>query len=186
MLLAAGHVAGDLVAPFEQAREQREHFVAPVARLRGSLGVTAHLQVLVDGQRRKHAPAFGYLHNPTPHQFIRCKPMHLLISETDDAILDHAFFGVENAGHRLQKRRFPGAIGTQQRDDATLRDGDTDIADGFDGVVVDDANIAKFEQAWTLSRHHIVSSHVRLHRDRHCLRPCGFKHCRRAERAVVG
>src|SRR5216683_7854022 len=32
LLFAAGHVAGDLVAPFEQAGEQREHLVAVLAR----------------------------------------------------------------------------------------------------------------------------------------------------------
>ena len=147
LLLAAGHVACDLVAPFEQAREQREHFFAPLARLRCGLGVAAHLQVFVDGQRRKHAAAFRHLHDAAPYQFIGREMMHFLVAEADRAVLDHAFLGVENPRHRLQQRRLAGAIGAEQGDDAAFGNRDADVADRLDGVVVDDADVAEFEQA---------------------------------------
>ena len=38
----------------------------------------------------------------------------------DAAVLDHAFLGVENAGHRLQQRRLAGTVGAEQGDDAAF------------------------------------------------------------------
>ena len=147
LLLAAGHVAGDLVAPFEQAREQREHFFAALARFRCGPGVAAHLQVFVDGQRRKHAAALGHLHDAAPYQLIGREMMHVLVAEPDRAVLDHAFLGVENARHRLQQSRLAGAVGAEQGDDAAFGNCNADVADRFDGVVIDDADVAEFEQA---------------------------------------
>src|ERR1700723_1905827 len=92
--------------------------------------------------------------------------MHVLVPEPDGAVLDHAFFGVENAGHRLQKRRFSRAVGSEQRDDAALGNGYADVADGLDGVVVDDTDIAKFKQASRFGRD-LAASGFRLRRDRH-------------------
>ena len=64
-----------------------------------------------------------------------------------DAILDHAFLGIDNSGHRLQQGRLAGAIGAEQGDDAAFRNGDADVTNRFDGVVIDDTDVAEFEQA---------------------------------------
>src|SRR5205814_8486099 len=111
---------------------------APLADSPCDLGVAAHLQVFVDGQRRKHAAALGHLHDATAYQFIRRETMYLLIAEADDAVLDHTFLGVKNPRHRFQQRRFARTIGTEQGDDATLGNRNADVADRLDGVVIDD------------------------------------------------
>ena len=73
--------------------------------------------------------------------------MHFLVAESDRAVLDHAFLGVENAGHRLEQCRLAGAVGAEQGDDAAFGHGNADVADRLDGVVIDDADVAEFEQA---------------------------------------
>jgi hypothetical protein len=87
------------------------------------------------------------LHNAAPHQFVGREVMYVLATEADRAVLKHAFLGVENARHRLQERRLAGAVGAEQSDDAAFGNRNADVADRLDGVVIDDADIAEFEQA---------------------------------------
>ena len=54
--------------------------------------------------------------------------MHILVAEPDGAVLDCAFLGVENAGHRFEKRRFARAVGAEQCDDAALGNGNAAMA----------------------------------------------------------
>ena len=82
-----------------------------------------------------------------PYQLIGREMMHVLISEPNRAVLEYAFLGIENPRHRLQQSRLAGAIGAEQGDDAAFGNCNADVADRFDSVVIDDADVAEFEQA---------------------------------------
>jgi len=51
----------------------------------------------------------------------------------------------EQAGDRAQERRLARAVGAEQRDDLTVRDGQRDTAQNEDDVLVDDLGVADSE-----------------------------------------
>ena len=120
LLLAAGEVAGRLVEPVAQDREQLEHVLGRRRRraalsLRCSHAASRRFSATVsDG----NTPcAAGHLHDAAPGDLVRRRVGHVAAVEHDRAV-----GRLDEAGDRLQQRRLAGAVGAEQRDDLALVD----------------------------------------------------------------
>ena len=78
-------------------------------------------QILEHGHVGDDAAAFHHLEDAAAHGLVRALVGDALAVELDLAGDDFAVLGMQQAGNRLQCRRFAGAVGTEQRDDLALR-----------------------------------------------------------------
>ncbi len=114
LLLAAGELAGLLIAPLGEAREQLEDRGA-VALDRGAIRarIGAHREVLGDGQERKYLPPFHHEADAEPCHAIGAQAVDLAAGEDDRALV-----GIEQASDRLEHRRLACAVRAEHGDDA--------------------------------------------------------------------
>ena len=81
--------------------------------------VGAHPQVVEHGELREDAAPFGNVRNPgARHRLGAARPA--LAGERHIAVAAH------RSGHGAQRRRLAGAVGSEERDDLALVDGEGD------------------------------------------------------------
>ena len=133
LLLAARERPGTLIETLLQAREQREHAVAiapDVLAVRAREG--AQVEVFVDGEIGKDAAPLGDLRQAEAQDLVRRPSREVLAVERD-----RSAGGLHQSTHRAQRRRFAGAVGSDQRDDLARLDGYRNAVKGPDRAVVD-------------------------------------------------
>jgi hypothetical protein len=125
LLLAARQQAS---APLPEALQrgkvlERDVRVQPLAPVR-------QLEVLGDCQPEEDAPAIRHVRDPQPGTVGRSHPGEILPGER------HApGEGLDHAGDHPQRRRFPGAVGSEQGHHLARADSDVKIADHRGAVV---------------------------------------------------
>ena len=114
LLLAAGEVAGLLVEPLAQHREEPEHLLGDLGDVLGLVLVEprGELQVLGDGEGGEHALAAGHEHHALGHGLGGALPGDLVAVEDDAA---PARPGEARDGG--EQRGLAGAVGAEQGDD---------------------------------------------------------------------
>ena len=92
------------------------------------------------------AAALHHLEDAAADDLVGIDAVDALAVEDDLAAGDFAVFGLEQAGDRLQRRRFAGAVGAEQRHDRALRHLEAQAAQHQDDVVIDHLDVAHGEQ----------------------------------------
>ncbi len=119
LLLAAAEIARLLMRPLledgEMAVDVFDLFLDP---LPVPPGIGAHQDVLQDRELRKDLPPLGHVADPHPDDLVRILTVDPLAHK-----LDRSFFRllllevIEQPHDRLERRRFPGPVGTQKGHD---------------------------------------------------------------------
>src|SRR5204863_2495492 len=91
----------------------------------------AELEVLEHGHPRKDPPALRRLCDPQAYDAVRGERVELVAVEAHGAVARP-----RGAEDRPQRRRLAGAVGPDQGDDLTGRDGERDAAERSDVAVV--------------------------------------------------
>src|SRR4051794_18556505 len=141
LLLAAGKIAGKPGALF-QAREIAKDHIEIGSDLAVPAGEGAELEVFQRGHIGDDAPAFHYLEDAAADDLVGIDAVDALALEQDLAARDFAVLGLEQPGDRLQRRRFAGAIGAEQRHDRALGHVEAETAQHQDDIVIDDLDVA--------------------------------------------
>src|SRR6266498_2909160 len=142
LLLAAGEVPRELAAVPAQRREVVED-EGVVALQAGAVaaGVAAHHDVLVDGEVLEDAASLHHLEDAAADDLLGREPVDACSVELDGAVGDLALLGVEEIRDRLQGRRLPGAVRSEERDDLAAGDLERESLQHQDHVVVDDLDV---------------------------------------------
>src|SRR5712691_2652980 len=143
LLLAARERSPLLRGTLTQAREERERALE-VGRDRLTVPPRegAELQVLEHGHPREDPPAFRRLRDPQAHDAVGRERVQALAVEAHGAPA-----GPHGAEDRPQRRRLAGAVGPDERDDLTGRDGQRDAAERPDVAVVR-VDVRELKHAW--------------------------------------
>ncbi|CUI47771.1 Uncharacterised protein [Achromobacter xylosoxidans] len=142
LLLTAGKIARQAAAAFVQPRKISVHQVeiglgaGPAAERVGR----GH-QVLLDRQILEHAPSFHHMRQPGAHQVLRPRPRGVAAVEQDAPARQLAILQVEQARHRLQRRRLTGAVAAQQGHDGAGRHRQRQAAQHLHRLVVDHLDV---------------------------------------------
>src|SRR2546425_863237 len=132
LLLAAGQRAGELAPPLAQERKQREHLVDARREARTvAPRERAHLEILVDGERREELSALGHPGHAELVDAVRRRAVDRSALELDRAA------GLHEAEDRLDGAALPRAVGAE--DGADLAGGHLErhALDGGHGPVAD-------------------------------------------------
>ena len=112
-------------------------------------------QVFLGGQVFEDPPAFEHLHDAPTDYLVRSQAVDPLGVELDRALRHLATLGPQQARDRLQRRRFPGAVGAEQRRDPALADVERHALEDEDHAVVDDLDVVETEHdRWPTSSSH--------------------------------
>ena len=133
LLLTAGHRARLLLLAFLQAREQVEdavHVLGDAGLVLAQVG--PEVEVLTHGHALEALAALRRLRDPERDDLLGRGPRDLLAHE-----LDRARAWRREPGDRAQRRGLPGAVRTDQGDDAALLDFQAHAMEGFDRAVGD-------------------------------------------------
>src|SRR5215470_1433752 len=132
LLLTARERAGELAAALAQAWEQPEDLVdARGERRPVAPDERAHLEILVDGQRREQLSAFR---NPRHPELVDAMRRHAVNGPALE--LDRAA-RFDEAEDRFDRARLAGAVGAEDGADLARRHLERDAADGGHGAVAD-------------------------------------------------
>jgi hypothetical protein len=154
LLLAAGEVAGELLAALGEAREEGVDAVEVVPQVAAVGGVAPDAQVLVHVELPEDPPALHDLGDPGTHRLRRVEPVDRFAVEGDGALGDLATVDVEQPRDGPQHRGLPGAVGAEQRHDGVVGHLDADALEHEDDVLVDDLEVLDGEHAHSHSLDH--------------------------------
>src|SRR5580704_12934871 len=99
----------------------------------------AHLEVLLDRHHREDPTTFGYVADAQGGELVRLDLGDVIALEGHRAAHRGAM-----AGEHPPRRRLPGAVSAEQRDDLALLDRERDAVERLDGPVAHD-RVADFE-----------------------------------------
>jgi hypothetical protein len=146
LLLAARQIAGLQPPALLEQRKERVDLLDAVAHQPGvAARVAAGDQVFLDGEIGEHPAAFEHLNDAALDHLVRRQVVEPVAVELDAALGHPAAFGAEDARHRLQGGGLAGAVGAEQRRDASVLGAQGHAPQHQDDAVVDDLDIVECE-----------------------------------------
>src|SRR5665213_2791518 len=122
LLLAAREPAGEVAVPFAQPRQQLQHPLEIGVDLAVVAQVRAHPQVLFDRERAEQPPPLRHLQHARAHDAIGFEP-----GQRPFTVANAAAPRRDDTADGAEQRRFPGAVGADQRHDLAGVDGHRDV-----------------------------------------------------------
>jgi hypothetical protein len=116
-------------------------------------GVGARQEVFFHREVPEAVPPFHDLNDAPPHELPGVQAVDPFAAELDRAFGHGAALGAEQVRDRLQRRRLPGAVGSQERHDLSLRDFEGNPFQHQDHVVVDDLDVVDGKKGASLPGH---------------------------------